>query len=96
MISLENLRPTPLDLRSGFDHHLAPLITTEDLYPDDELNHKELMIVYSSENPSDQPSEEFSSDPYSIVVRSIEVYSVVSLIAIVERGQGPYSVVESQ
>ena len=96
MISLENLRPTPLDLRSGFDHHLAPLITTEDLYPDDGLNHKELMIVYSSENPSDQPSEEFSSDPYSIVVRSSDLYSVVSPYIAIVRGQGPLCIVESQ
>ena len=54
------------------------------------------MNLYSSENPSDLCSEEFSSDPYSIVVRGSDSYSVVSLIAIVERGQGPYSVVESQ
>ena len=54
------------------------------------------MNLYSSENPSDDCSEEFSSDPYSIVVRPSDLYSVVSLIAIVELGQGPYSVVESE
>ena len=96
MIVLEKVRSTPLDTRSGFDHQVLSLITTGHLYPDDGLNHKELMILYSSENPSDQPSELFSSDPYSIVVRPIDLYSVVSLIAIVERGQGPYSIVESQ
>ena len=99
MIVLENLRPTPLDLRSGCHHHLAPLITTEDLYPDDELNHISLNL-YSSENLSELYSEEssdaYSSDPYSIVVRPIDAYSVVSLIAIVERGQGPLYSIESQ
>ena len=54
------------------------------------------MNLYSSENPSDQRSEEFSSEPYSSIVRSSDLYSVVSLIAIVELGQGPYSVVESE
>ena len=75
------------------------LIITGHLYPDDELNHISL-ILYSSENLSDQPSEEssdaYSSDPYSIVVRPIDLYSVVSLIAIVERGQGPLYSIESQ
>ena len=54
------------------------------------------MNLYSSENPSDDCSEEFSSEAYSSIVRSSDSYSVVSLIAIVERGQGPYSVVESE
>jgi len=54
------------------------------------------MNLYSSENPSDHCSEEFSSEPYSSIVRSSDYSSVVSLIAIVERGQGPYSVVESE
>ena len=54
------------------------------------------MNLYSSENPSDDCSEEFSSEPYSSIVRSSDYSSVVSLIAIVERGQGPYSVVESE
>ena len=99
MIVLEKVRSTPLDLRSGFDHLVLSLITTGHLYPDDGLNHKELMILYSSENPSELYSEEFSSDDgsdYSIVVRPSDAYSVVSLIARVERGQGPYSIVESQ
>ena len=96
---MEKIRSTPLDTRSGFDHHLSPLKTTGHLYPDDGLNHKELMILYSSENPSELYSELFSSDDgsdYSIVVRPSDLYSVVSLIAIVERGQGPLYSIESQ
>ena len=101
MIVLEKVRSTPLDLRSGFDHLVLSLKTTDDL---EAINpsHKEEDTLYSIVviNPSELYSEEFSSDdgsdPYSIVVRPIDAYSVVSLIAIVERGQGPYSIVESQ
>ena len=96
MIVLENLRSTPLDTRSGFDHLVLSLKTTDDL---EAINpsHKEEDTLYSIVviNPSDQPSELFSSD-YSIVVRPIDAYSVVSLIAIVERGQGPLYSIESQ
>ena len=74
---------------SSPDHHRRPL-------GHEKFNHKEVMNLYSSENPSDQRSEEFSSEPYSSIVRSSDYSSVVSLIAIVERGQGPYSVVESE
>ena len=38
------------------------------------------MNLYSSENPSDQRSEEFSSEPYSSIVRSSDYSSVVSLL----------------
>ena len=101
MISLEKVRSTPLDLRSGFDHLVLSLITT-DLLEAINPSHKEEDTLYSIvvSNPSELYSELFSSDdgsdPYSIVVRPIDLYSVVSLIAIVERGQGPYSIVESQ
>lgn len=54
------------------------------------------MILYSSENRSDQPSEEFSSDEGSDYSSVVSLYSVVSLIAIVERGQGPLYIVESE
>lgn len=74
------------------------MLITTDLLEAINPSHKEEDTLYSIvvSNPSDDPSELFSSDPYSIVVRPIDAYSVVSLIAIVERGQGPYSIVESQ
>ena len=100
MISLEKVRSTPLDLRSGFDHLVLSLITTDDL---EAINpsHKEEDTLYSIVviNPSELYSELFSSDDgsdYSIVVRPIDAYSVVSLIARVERGQGPLYSIESQ
>ena len=100
MISLEKVRSTPLDLRSGFDHLVLSLKTTDDL---EAINpsHKEEDTLYSIvvSNPSELYSEEFSSDDgsdYSIVVRPSDAYSVVSLIAIVERGQGPLYSIESQ
>ena len=102
LIVLEKVRSTPLDTRSGFDHLVLSLKTT-DLLEAINPSHKEEDTLYSIVviNPSELYSEEFSSDdgsdPYSIVVRPIDAYSVVSLIAIVERGQGPvYSIVESQ
>ena len=100
MISLEKVRSTPLDLRSGFDHLVLSLITT-DLLEAINPSHKEEDTLYSIvvSNPSELYSEEFSSDDgsdYSIVVRPSDAYSVVSLIAIVERGQGPLYSIESQ
>ena len=96
LISLENLTSNTFDPRiwlsapgSSPDHHRPPL-------GHEEANHKDILNLYSSENRSDHCSEEFSSEPYSSIVRSSDYSSVVSLIAIVERGQGPYSVVESE
>ena len=54
------------------------------------------MNLYSSENPSDHCSEEFSSEAYSSIVRSSDLYSVVTPYSYIVRGQGPYSVVESE
>ena len=54
------------------------------------------MNLYSSENPSDNRSEEFSSEPYSSIVRGSDLYSVVTPYSYIVRGQGPYSVVESE
>ena len=58
------------------------------------------MILYSSENPSDDPSEEFSSDEgsdaYSSIVRGSDYSSVVSPYIAIARGQGPLYIVESE
>ena len=58
------------------------------------------MNLYSSENRSDQRSEEssdaYSSEPYIAIVRGSDAYSVVSSYSSIERGQGPYSIVESE
>ena len=54
------------------------------------------MILYSSENRSDQCSEEFSSDPYIAIVRDSDYSSIVTLYSIVARGQGPLYTVESE
>jgi hypothetical protein len=40
-------------------------------------------------NRSDQASEESSDHLYSVVVRFIVEYSVVTLYSVVARGQGP-------
>ena len=57
------------------------------------------MILYSSENPSDDCSEESSdksSDPYSSIVRGSDYSSVVSSYSSIVRGQGPLYIVESE